>query len=207
MEHGMGLLMGDLYIWINRWEEFQTYTLRRGKPWAPPWIKTWPRQLGDDAYLDLNDGERLLLRELRESFATERGQLRLDPVRLSQRFGRKVLRRQLERLNRAGFITFCSETVREQRWNGFVNSSATCSSPEVEVEVEVKTLKALAVVVVAAGETVDNSHEPERDPNDTGPDEPDFELEESNGNGPGIEEDEDDGRTALDKLRTEAKNP
>ena len=23
------------WIWVNRWDEFQTYQTKRGKPWAP----------------------------------------------------------------------------------------------------------------------------------------------------------------------------
>ncbi len=120
------------YIWIHRWGDFQSYQKKRGKPWAPPWIRFYLRQLDDDAYLDLTAAERGLLHDLRAEFARTRSNLRADRERLSQRLGYTVYARQLERLNQAGFITICSRTVLEQFRNAFWNSSGL----EVEEEVE-----------------------------------------------------------------------
>lgn len=125
-----------LYIWVNRWDDFQNYQRKRGKPWAPPWLMNHTRQLDDDRYLDLTAAERGLLHDLRLEFARTRLDLRSDTTRLSRRLGYKVYTSQLQRLNDAGFITICSRTVLEQFRNAFWNGS----SLEVEVEEEEPSL-------------------------------------------------------------------
>ncbi len=122
------------YIWICRWEEFQTFQKKRGKPWAPPWIKCHNAQLDDERYLDLTDRQRCLLHDLRMMFAMTRGRLRHDTRTISRHRHRQTRHADLEALNHAGFIRFCSGTVREQLWNAFWNGS----NLEVEVEVEVE---------------------------------------------------------------------
>ncbi len=124
---------GETYIWVSRWSDFQTYTLKRGKPWAPPWVKLYTRILDDPAYLDLTPETRSLLVGIWALFGRTRGTITKDTRRLSRQLSQRVTERQLETLNHAGFIQFCSGTVREQFWNAFVNGS----TPDVEVEVEV----------------------------------------------------------------------
>ncbi len=127
--------MSDLYIWVNRWDEFQSFQKKRGKPWAPPWIKTYTAQLVDNRYLDLTDRQRALLHDLRMIFAMTSGRLRYDTRTISFHRHRRTCDADLEALNHAGLISFCSGTVLEQRRNMFWNRS----NPEVEVEVD-KTL-------------------------------------------------------------------
>jgi hypothetical protein len=150
----------ERYIWIARWDEFQTYTKKRNKPWAPPWIKTFPSQLDDDTYWTLTGPQRLLIRELRELFSKTRGKVPVSTSYLSRSLGVRVTIAMLDSLNDAGLIEFCSGTVREQRWNAFVN----CSALEVEIEVEIEPK---AVVVSANGERPwDESFSPAEPPVD-----------------------------------------
>jgi len=122
----------DLYIWVNRWDEFQTYHEKRGKKWVPPWIKTYPRQLDDDRYYNLTDAQKLLIHELRLVFSSASLRVPFDTSWLCRRLGRKVRKDSIEALNRAGLITICSGTVLERFQDAFWNGS----SLEVEVEVE-----------------------------------------------------------------------
>jgi hypothetical protein len=125
----------DLYIWVNRWPDFQTFQKKRNKPWAPPWIRTYTKLLDDKAYQDLPPETRSLLHGLWMLFARSRLTLPKDTRHLSRNLHQRVLTQQLDRLNHAGFIDFCSGTVLEQKRNAFWNSSTL----EVEVEVEEKT--------------------------------------------------------------------
>jgi len=120
------------YIWVTKWEDHQSYSIKRGKPWAPPWIKLYPRLLDDPDFMGLPAETRSLLVGIWALFARSRGTLTKDTRNLSRQLSQRVTERQLERLNHAGFIQFCSGTVREQLWNTFWNSSAL----EVEVDKE-----------------------------------------------------------------------
>lgn len=125
----------DEFIWVHRWDEFQTFQKKRGKPWAPPWFKMYSRILDDAAYLSLTPETRSLLVGIWTLFARSRLTVPKDTRYLSRQLHQKVLTRQLDSLNHAGFITFCSGTVLEQRRNAFWNGS----TPEVEVEKEEET--------------------------------------------------------------------
>jgi len=122
----------DLYIWVNRWDEFQAYQEKRGKKWVPPWIRAYPRQLDDDRYYRLTDAQKLLLHELRLVFASASLQVPFDTRWLCRRLGRRVTTRTVEALNHAGLITICSRTVLERFQDAFWNGSTL----EVEVEEE-----------------------------------------------------------------------
>jgi hypothetical protein len=111
------------YIWVNRWDEFQTFQTKRNKPWAPPWIRNYTAQLSDDRYLDLTDRQRALLHDLRMVFAVTRGRLRRDTPTIARYRHRQTRDEDLAALNHAGFIEFCSGTVLEQRRNAFWNRS------------------------------------------------------------------------------------
>jgi hypothetical protein len=137
----------DEYIWVTRWPEFQTFQKKRGKPWAPPWIRTYTAQLSDERYLDLTDRQRALLHDLRMVFAVTRGRLRRDAPTIARYRQRQTRDEDLVALNHAGFIEFCSGTVLEQKRNAFWNRS----SLEVEVDVEEKE-PLLPSVVRGAGE-------------------------------------------------------
>jgi len=124
----------DLYIWVNRWDEFQTYQEKRGKKWVPPWIKTYPRQLDDERYYKLTDAQKLLLHELRLVFSSASLWVPFDTSWLCRKLGRKVRKDSIEALNHAGLITICSRTVLERFQDAFWNGSTL----EVEVDLEVE---------------------------------------------------------------------
>lgn len=123
-------MLPDEFIWITRWDEFQTFQKKRGKPWAPPWVKLYTRILDEPAYLDLSPETRSLLVGLWALFGRSRGTVAKDTRRLSQQLHQRVTKAQLDSLNHAGWLTFCSGTVLEQKRNAFWNSSAL----EVDVE-------------------------------------------------------------------------
>jgi hypothetical protein len=122
------------WIWVNRWEDFQSFQTKRGKPWAPPWIRLYPALLADDML-----------------FSSSRQVVANSTRTLSQRTGQRVLKSHIVSLNEAGFIDLCSRTVLERRRNMFWNGSV------LEVEVDKNLIEAL--VVIGAGETGDNSGE------------------------------------------------
>ncbi len=123
----------DAYIWVNGWEKFQKYQAKRGKPWAPPWIRLYHEVWSNDDFLELPESTRLLLLGLWSLFAHHKLTVRSGRTHLQRQLNMRVNSSQLERLNHAGFIDFCSGTVLEQRKNAFWNGSAL----ELEVEVEV----------------------------------------------------------------------
>jgi hypothetical protein len=139
------------WIWVNRWEDFQSFQTKRGKPWAPPWIRLYPALLADDVFISLGITEQLLLLKLFMLFSSSRQVVANSTRTLSQRTGQRVLKSHIVSLNEAGFIDLCSRTVLERRRNMFWNGSV------LEVEVDKNLIEAL--VVIGAGETGDNSGE------------------------------------------------
>lgn len=131
----------DTYIWVNRWEEFQTFQNKRGKPWAPEWIKLYPRLFDNDAFIELPENTRLLLIGLFVLFSRTRGELLVHTRSLSRRLNQRVTKQQLETLSHAGFIDFCSRTVLERRRNAFWNSSVL----DVDIEVDREEIRTRAV--------------------------------------------------------------
>lgn len=115
--------MDDRYIWVNRWDEFQSFQEKRGKPWAPPWVKLHTKILDNPEFLDLTPETRMVLVGIWALFARTHGTLTKDTRRLSRQLSQRVTERQLESLNHAGFITFCSGTVLEQFRAAFWNRS------------------------------------------------------------------------------------
>jgi hypothetical protein len=140
------------WIWVNRWEEFQSFQTKRGKPWAPPWIRLYPQLLGDDDFLALTESEQLLLLKLFMLFSSQRQVVANDTRSLSRRCGQRVLKRHIDSLNHAGYIDLCSRTVLERRRNAFWNGSIL----EVEVDIEGEENLERSVLVIGAVETVDN---------------------------------------------------
>lgn len=124
------------YIWINDWDEHQSMQKKRGVPWTPPWIKNHTRLLHSDAYLGLSGNRRAILHGLWLEFASSRCRVAVDPVSISRRLSLRVTVADLESLNDAGWITFCSGTVlerfRERFWNG--------SNLEVEGEKNIRAV-------------------------------------------------------------------
>ena len=117
----------DRWIVVRGWERFQHRDAARTD--VPPWIKLHTRLLSDEAFLDLSVGRRLLLVMLWLEYARTRRRLPDDTRSLSRRLGQRVVSRDLEALQRAGFLTFSdSEPARIP--------DSEPDSLEVEVEVE-----------------------------------------------------------------------
>lgn len=96
--------MTDRWIVIPRWDDFQHYKDR-----DPVWIKTFTRQMRDDAYLQLTLSQRGLLHDIRLLYAESNGVL--TERRLRHRVGTnkattRHLRRHLETLETLGWIAF-----------------------------------------------------------------------------------------------------
>lgn len=82
----------------------------------------------------LTPHQRAVLHDLRIAFARARGKLSTDTRRLSQRVGFRVSTAQLETLNHAGFIEFCSREALDQRLEKFYASRARARGREKEEE-------------------------------------------------------------------------
>ncbi len=95
--------MTDRWIVIPKWDEFQHYKDR-----DPKWIKSHRRQYAKDEYLELSFHLRGVLEGLRHSYAASNRQLSDSTLTLTRRLGQRVTKRDLESLNRAGFIEFSS---------------------------------------------------------------------------------------------------
>jgi hypothetical protein len=105
--------MNDLWIWVEKWGEFQTFQEKKGKPWAPPWIKVYHSLLDEPNYIALTPETRSLLEGIWKLFARTRGTLRKDTRNLSRQLNQRVTEQQLQRLNHAGWIPVCAGPVLE----------------------------------------------------------------------------------------------
>ena len=137
---------------------------KRGRPWAPPWIKIYPRLLDEPRFMALTPETRMLLVGLFMLFSRTRGTVTKDTRNLSRQLSQRVTDRQLQALNEAGWIRFCSGTVREQLWNVFWNGS----SLEVEVEVEEPPTPEPLPKGVAATPDIDFGTPPRHQPHGAG---------------------------------------
>lgn len=114
-----------LWIVMPRWDEHQHRDMARSS--VPPWIKTYTKLMGDEAYLDLTAAERGILHGLWLEYASARRALRGDTATLSRRLGVRVTQKTLNRLNHAGFIMFSASKPAS-------NIASKVASLEVEVE-------------------------------------------------------------------------
>jgi hypothetical protein len=142
----------DQWIWVNKWDEHQSFQVKRGKPWTPPWIKLYPQLLVDYDFTSLPWQSQLLLLKVFMAFAQTRGRLSADTRQLSHHLSQRVTRAQLVSLNDAGWIDICSRTVLERRRDAFWNRSVLEGEEKRREEEPVRD-----VVVIAPVETVDNS--------------------------------------------------
>jgi hypothetical protein len=112
-----------MYISIRGWRRFQHYDPAKR---APRWIKNYTELLHDPAYLELTEHQALVLHRLWLTYASTRCHLPLTTSLLSRQLGLRVMTRDIDALNHAGFIDIvASKTLAD----GY--QSAT---PEVEVE-------------------------------------------------------------------------
>jgi len=105
--------MSDMWIVIPNWdgpEGFQHYKKR-----DPSWIKTYVKLLHKDEYLDLTLHQRGLLHGLWITYARNDRQVRDSTATLTRQLGQRVMRRDLEALNHAGFIEFSASKPLSQR--------------------------------------------------------------------------------------------
>jgi hypothetical protein len=102
--------LGDLYIDIPRWDEFQHYK----NVDRPAWLKLYTKLLNNHAYTDLSLHQRGLLHGIWMEYAMSNRQLRGDTLTLTRRLGHRVSTRDIESLVHAGFITLCSRDAIEQ---------------------------------------------------------------------------------------------
>jgi hypothetical protein len=100
----------DPWIIVPNWRRFQHYKDRR-----PLWIKVYTELNSRDDWCDLTDAECGLLVRIWIEYARSGGRLKLS--RLPSVVGQRSRRRQLQRLNHAGFIELSA-------------------SPEVEIDKE-----------------------------------------------------------------------
>jgi hypothetical protein len=118
--------MTEEWVWISRWEDFQHYQPERDR--APAWIKDYTKQLSDYRYLALTDRQRALLSDLRRSFAVTSGWVPRSVAVISRHRHRQTFRSDLEALNHAGFIEFCSRESLENRLDQLYASRAPARS-------------------------------------------------------------------------------
>jgi hypothetical protein len=119
----------ERYIVIPEWEQFQNAdVLKKSRDGRLPWIKVPTRLLDDDAFMELTPHQRAVLYGLWLAYASSGCQLRVNTTSLSRRLGLRVSTRQLDALNRAGFIGFSSRAPLE--------GLASASRLEVERDVE-----------------------------------------------------------------------
>jgi hypothetical protein len=126
------------WIVIPRWNDFQHYKDRR-----PSWIKAYTDLLNNDAYLDLTEHQALVIHRLWLMYASAGCHLHVTTASLSRHLHLRVMTRDLEALNHAGFIHFSASKPLAPRY------------PRLEKEKEKKELGA------KAPKPVDNS-QPQR---------------------------------------------
>lgn len=90
------------WIVVPYWDEFQHRDMARSD--VPPWIKNYTKLLHDDAYLGLTGHQRAVLHGLWLTYASARRQLTLSTRSLTRQLQLRVMTRDLEALNDAGFI-------------------------------------------------------------------------------------------------------
>lgn len=104
----------EKWIVIPKWDGadgFQHYKNR-----DPIWIKAYTRLLSDRAFLSLTYHQRGLLLSIWLEYARGNRQLSDSTVGLTRQLGQRVLRRDLEALSHAGFITFSASRPLAPRY-------------------------------------------------------------------------------------------
>lgn len=118
------------YIHIRNWDLYQHPDVTRNRKHGAPWIKDYTAQDDDDDYRSLTLAEQGLLHCLRRAYARRKGRgMPSDTRSISGIVAAQVTRKQLERLNHAGFIVFSASKVAS-------DSASKVACPEVEVDVE-----------------------------------------------------------------------
>ena len=96
--------MSERYIVIPGWDTFQHRDAARAL--VPTWIKVYTELMAKEEFLELSFHMRGVLVSLWLEYAASKRQLRDNTVTLTRRLGHRVTRPDLDRLSRAGFLTF-----------------------------------------------------------------------------------------------------
>jgi hypothetical protein len=102
--------VSERYIVIPNWDTFQHYSNR-----DPVWIKVYTRLCSDEGFRELTFHQRGVLISLWIEYARSGRQLRDNTATLTRQLGHRVLRRDIEALTYAGFITFSASAPLAQR--------------------------------------------------------------------------------------------
>ena len=94
----------ERWIIVTGWDRHQHRDMARTE--IPPWLKVYTRLHSDDDFLKLTFHQRGVLIGLWIEYARARRQLTDSTSALSRRLGHRVMRRDLDALNHAGYITF-----------------------------------------------------------------------------------------------------
>jgi hypothetical protein len=125
----------ELWIWVNRWPEFQHY--KPDPERGPAWIKTHTAQLSDDRYLKLTDRQRALLHDLRMLFATFRGRLAYDRAMIARQRNLQTRDEDLNTLIQAGLLVILSRASLDHALEQFYsNSRAEKKKRREELDIE-----------------------------------------------------------------------
>lgn len=141
---------GRRWIVIPQWEGFQHRDAARVV--VPTWIKLYTELISKDEFLGLSFHLRGVLISLWIEYATSKRQLRDNTVTVSRRLGHRVTRRDLDSLNRAGFIEFSASkpastsagmdaSIREEKRK--ISTLSTQLQPEA-VEISSRSSKDVA---------------------------------------------------------------
>ena len=98
------------YVVPRNWEQFQHHdATKRGR--NPRWIKNHTALMSDDDYRELTGHQRAILHGLWLEYARTGRHLLLTTRSLSSRLGLRVMRRDIEALNHAGFLEIRRDNV------------------------------------------------------------------------------------------------
>lgn len=101
-------------IHVRNWEKFQHPDVVRGKQRGPRWIKVYTELMSDPAFLELTMHQRGVLISIWLTYATSRRQLSDNSSTLARQLGHRVLKRDLEALNHAGFIELPASNLQAE---------------------------------------------------------------------------------------------
>ena len=123
-------MTAERWIVIPGWEKFQHRDAARAL--IPTWIKVYTELMSKDGFFELSFHCRGVLLSLWLEYATSKRQLRDSTVSLTRRLGQRVTTRDLESLNRAGFIEFSASRPASTR----ASRVAVLEEKRVETDVE-----------------------------------------------------------------------
>ncbi len=100
------------WIVVVDWERYQHRDSSRSK--VPPWVKNETKLLSSPDYLGLTSHQRGVLHGVWLEYARSLRRLPDNTSSLSRQLGLRVMRRDIDALNHAGFITFSASRVASE---------------------------------------------------------------------------------------------